>query len=480
MKLDLLDLDRFVATHKCKEITNPIYFNMGNIPVDDGLFSNSIFGFPGSKERKTVFAYIDLKKHFIHPVMYKLFMSMNKNLQDMITGKRYFIVKDGELVEDPNGKTGISYFYSIYDQLSFKDTGTYRRNTYLELLKKSPKNQIFITKFMVIPAYFRDYDPSTSDNRKIENVHDVNTMYSKIIRLAQSISKNNSYDFMGAITECSIQAIIYELYDYFISQIDSKNGLIHKSLLGKSVDYATRSVISTPRFKANRWDSDENIRFGEFGIPLSQLVVLFYPFFIKYIQDFVIERESEISNFVDEKGNNIIIKNVQEQFSESNIKRLINLYIKSVESRFNTIKITDADGNEYPVNLYKKDLERNFTLTDLLYIAAKDVCADKHVYVTRYPVESVLNIFPVRIKVLSTVETKEQKINNMYLRDYPIIYPDYPCQEELFKDTAVPHNSYLKALGADYDGELVVIPLPSLNSINCWNILSRTISNQMY
>lgn len=458
MKIDLLNFDKFIQIHKCKEVTNPIYFNMGNIPTDDGLFSNTIFGFPGSVERKTIFGYIDLKKHFIHPVLYKLFTKMSKNLNDLILAKRYFIVKNGELVEDSdNGKTGISYFYKIYDSLNIKNTGSYRRNTYLELLNNCTKDEIFITKFLVIPPFLRDFNASTDSNFKVNNIHGINELYSKIIRLTKSISTESSYDFMGAITESSIQELIYQVYDYFISQIKGKSGLIHKDLLGKTVDYATRSVISSPRFTGNTWNSDKNIRFGEFGIPLSQLAVLFYPFFVKYIQDFVIERENEMSHFKDKDGNQIIIKDVQEQFSENNIKKLINLYIKSVESRFHSIKIKDSNNNEYSVNLYKKDLGRNFTLTDLLFIAAKDICVDKHVYITRYPVESILNICPFRIKVLSTVETKEQRLENLYLNDYPVIFPDYPCTEELFKDTCVPNNAYLKAFGADYDGDTISV-----------------------
>jgi DNA-directed RNA polymerase beta' subunit len=455
MKIDLLDINKFIATHAMKEVTNPVYFNMGNIPTEDGLFSTEIFGYPGSKERKIIFGYVNLKRKFLHPVIFKLLTSMDKKIAELLSGKKYFSVVDGQLVEDNiEGKTGVTYFYTIFDQLKFANTGSYRRTNYLKLLNKLDKESVFIDKFLVIPAFYRDYNPSKSANDVISSVEEINKSYSKLIRLSQSISEGEDYDFMGVITEASIQNLLYEIYDYFTNNLAGKNGMFHQNSLGKSVDYATRSVISAPRFKSNRWN-DNPIRFGYTGIPLSQVAVLFYPFFVKFIQDYIAEREHELSKFTDEKGNEVIINNVKEQFSEEIIKRYISLYIKSIESRFVSLKIKDSNGKEHPIPLHKDELGRNFTLTDMLYIASAEITKEKHVYVTRYPIEQYQNIYPSRIKVLSTRETTSVQLDDLYLPDYPIVYPDYPADDELFIDTVVPYNGYLKALGGDYDGDTV-------------------------
>jgi DNA-directed RNA polymerase beta' subunit len=454
MKIDVLDIDKFIAQHACKEVTNPVYFNMGNIPTEDGLFSTEIFGYPGSKERKIIFAYVKLKRKFIHPVMYKLLTSMDRKIADILAGKKYFSVVDGELVEDnTDGKTGVTYFYTIYDDLKFKNTGSYRRENYLKLLNKLKRDDVFIDKFLVIPAFYRDYNPANASTG-VMKVDEVNDKYAKLIRYAQSISEGEDYDFMGVITESSIQTLLYEIYDYFTSSLAGKNGIFHQSSLGKSVDYATRSVISAPRFKTDRWN-DNPIRFGYTGIPISQLVVLFYPFFIKFIQDYIAEHEHELSKFTNDKGEVVEVNNVREQFSEEVIKKYISLYIKSIESRFVSLKIKDANGVEHPIPLHREELKRNFTLTDILYIASHDICANKHVYVTRYPIEQYQNIYPSKIKILSTRETQPIQLEDLYLPDYPIVYPDYPADEELFIDTVVPYNGYLKALGGDYDGDTV-------------------------
>ena len=44
LKLDILDVDKFIKINDCKAITNPIFYSRDNIPTDDGLLSNKIFG----------------------------------------------------------------------------------------------------------------------------------------------------------------------------------------------------------------------------------------------------------------------------------------------------------------------------------------------------------------------------------------------------------------------------------------------------
>lgn len=64
-------------------------------------------------------------------------------------------------------------------------------------------------------------------------------------------------------------------------------------------------------------------------------------------------------------------------------------------------------------------------------------------------IETYQNIYPCRIVIMSTKETKEQKLKDRYLPDYPVIYEDYVCEESMFIDSVRPHNSNLDSLGAD-------------------------------
>lgn len=387
MKIDSMNINEFIEKNDVKEVTSPMYFIGGTVPDPKGLFSSEIFGKPGSTDRKFKYGYISLNAKFVHPVYYKLFTSMNKKIQDLLLGKKYFSVKNGELVEDAeNGNSGPSYFYSIYHDLVFQDTGSDRRSTYLDLLDKASEDEIFIDKWIVIPPYIRDYDPSVTDPNEAKNVDTINDMYAKIIRYSMSLDKDES-GFMNSITEGNIQKLLFDIYEYCMYKLNKKTGMFHQDLLGKSVDYATRSVITAPIIGGKGYKNVQ-IKFGYVGVPLSQVIVLFYPFFVNYIESYILEHEKEISDFKSENGRRVRIPNVREQFSEKEIKRLMNLYIKTPEARFTPITVKDDNGKEYPINLYKEDLGRNFTLTDLFFIAAKDIVGEgdkcKHVYVTRY------------------------------------------------------------------------------------------------
>lgn len=455
MKVDILDINKFIKENNCKEVTNPVHFNMGSIPTENGLFSYTIFGAVGSKQRKNTFAYINLNGKFLHPVMFKMLTRMDKRVLAIVNGTEYFKIVNGELVKDSeNGETGVSFLYKNFEKIKFKDTGSSARSEKLLLLNKLNKDEVFIDKFIVIPASLRDFNPSKIKNDKIDAVDKVNDIYSRIIRTAQSLDGGLGFDFMGSNAEATIQNALVEIYTMFTGYLAKKTGMFHQSLLGKTIDYATRSVISAPRLKTNSWD-ENTIRFGYTGIPLTQICVLFYPFFVKYITDFFEERADELSTITDKKGNIIHIKNVMEQFSEDKIKKMIELFIKSPESRFNSLKIKDENGKEYPLEIFNEDLGRNFTIMDLLYIVAVDVCSDKHVYITRYPIEHYQGVYPSKITVVTTHDTKEQKIEDRYLKDYPVIYPDYPVEQDFFIDTTIPNNSYLGALGGDYDGDML-------------------------
>ena len=43
LRLEILDVERFVKVNECKPITNPRAFVRDNIPSSDGLLSNEIF-----------------------------------------------------------------------------------------------------------------------------------------------------------------------------------------------------------------------------------------------------------------------------------------------------------------------------------------------------------------------------------------------------------------------------------------------------
>lgn len=457
MRINILDFDDFIKRHDCKEITNSIFFNFGNVPTEDGLFSYDIFGSMGSDKRKETFAYIDLKKKYLHPIVFKILTSMNRKLVQCINGTKYFKINSkGEIVEDSeNGETGINFLYDNWEKIKWTKTDSFTRDDKVTILEKEKKDKLFIDKFLIIPPFIRDFQP-TENNERIEKVEKINDMYAKLIRYCQS-SDDFGFSFLSYTNDALVQDLLVEIYDFCTSQLARKTGMIHQSLLGKSIDYATRSVISCPMVFSDSWEKTQ-VPFGYTGVPLSQVIVLFFPFFVYEIQTWFETNLDTINDNMREKG--IKIKNFMERFDEEHIKKIMNSYIKNHETRFDQLMVKDDEGNMQPLHLYENDLKRPFTVTDLLYIVSQDVVQNKHVYVTRYPITSFQSIYPSRIKVLTTQKTIKQTLGNKYFEEYPLILPEYPLKKptddkNIFVDTVRIHNAYLTSLNGDFDGDTV-------------------------
>jgi len=204
MKINLLNMDKYIKENDLKEITNPIYFNIGNIPTEDGLFSLEIFGDLGSEQRKKIFAYIKLNSKFLHPVIYKLITTMDRKFIDLVNGIKYYtITASGELKEDEeNGGTGLTFLYENFEKIKFKETDSNKRSEKLKLLKSFDKDEIFIDKWLIIPPFYRDYDASSSSSGGSKLTKDpINDMYTKLLRMADSLSNSDtSFDFINNST----------------------------------------------------------------------------------------------------------------------------------------------------------------------------------------------------------------------------------------------------------------------------------------
>jgi DNA-directed RNA polymerase beta' subunit len=468
MRMDICDLNKFIQVNSLQEVKNPILLEPGNYPTKDGLLSYDIFGLAGSYDRRTVFAYIDLKKHFLHPLMYKLLTSMNRKLIKLIDGSGYFTINNkGELIEDnENGNTGLEWLYNNFEKINFEYTESHKRNSKVTVLNTLKKNEIFCDKWIVIPANHRDVNLSKTKHGKI-STDKLNTLYTGLLSLCSS--SDDEFDFMGYITESKIQLKLVEIYEYLIQFLEKKDGLFKHDLMGKTVDYCTRSVISAPRVNSNKF-SDQLIKFTYTGIPLSHLCNLFYPYFQYEIKNFF---EELFSTFVEYDNplvpNEVItLVNPMSNFTPEKIKNMLNLFIKSPENRLDTLQIDSVITNKKTgkqreaksdLNIYYNELHRPFLLLDLVYLIADKIVEDKHVYVSRYPIENYQSIYPTRIKIITTYNTTPIEINNRNFPDYPLItMHDLNGENRQFVnfiDTVLPHASYLESLGADFDGDTI-------------------------
>lgn len=464
MKINIFDVDKFVEINGLKEVTDPVLLERDKTPTTGGLFSYEIFGRLGSESRKTTFAYINLGGNYFHPLVYKNLKRLDRKIEDCIMDANKFKINDkGELVVDANGESGIDFLYKNWSKLKFKTTDSNERNQRVKMIESLSKNEVFQTKQIVLPPSYRDINLLGASSGKLS--HDpVNDMYAKLIRLVSSNQMNDAdiigFDFIGNMTKASIQNLLLEIYNYFIGYIKGKDGLFRQTVMGKSIDYGARLVISSAQFNKDRYD-EMLVDFEHTGVPLAQAVTLFFPFIIKYVQDFFEKNTNTLSKSFSTDGKMINNEDLASQFNHEKIKKYIKRFIKSPSERFDEIYAMIGDKKAYFNFSYKikgqdKPIIRRMTWTDLLFRAAYDICKDKYVYITRYPLEDYMGIYPSKITVLSTFNTIpeveissiDSLITNTYT-NYPLVdlELDKSKVDTLFIDSLQVFNGMLKALG---------------------------------
>lgn len=476
MYLDIYDVDKFVNVNKLPQVTNPITFDKGGQPTSDGVLSVDIFG-RDQNSRKERFGYIDLNSHFFHPAIYKNLKRLDKRMAGIISGTVYVeIDSKGELVTstEEKGQTGLSFLYKNFSKLKFKDTDSMMRKVRTDVLEALNQHETFCTKWVILPPFYRDVNFMAEDKISVD---EVNSLYVKLIRLANSLNNNisNAFGGMMYVTETNIQDTLVEIYDYFISDnIKGKNGIFRQALLGKNVDYASRLVISNYVYDAEQ-PEDENVRFRTSSVPLQYVVGMFKEHIKHYIRNFFGDISNKTKIFVLDDKKEMVEMELDDpksfyndRFIEDAFKRFIN----SGNSRFDRIPlpVKDSKTQRYLMltgrvgtNIESSDatsFKRHMTWTDLFYIAAIAMTEDKHIIATRYPVTDHLSIVPNKIHISTTFETSPVFHNGVFYPHYPKVVLDHKKPEDLFENTLKLSNVYLSGLGGDYDGDqLSVRPL---------------------
>lgn len=481
MNIWLLDTETFVKVNGLQPITNPVMFDRGNAPTSDGLFSTDIFGVT-SKDRRETWAYIDLNMHFIAPKVYLSLKRLNRNFESVVYSSKKFSIKDGILVPDENGGTGLKWLYDNWEKIKFSKNDSTSRNQRVNVIQNNKKDVVFMTKQVVLPAFYRDVDTTSRDGNP--KVPEINDAYAKIIRTANMIKDSNDMDFMVASMVGQVQDLIVDIYNLLKSKLEKKNGYIRKFLMGKSIDYGSRVVITAVPFTANK-PEDQTVNFYTTGIPLSHICSEFAPFMKYYVQRWFKQHiENHKNNFaiVNDSGEFVTVKldNPEAYYNEDYIDAHLAQFTKNPYTRFDKIELPISAeelkriGRTGPVyyalsgfallgndtmSKGENKFNRPMTWTDLFYIAAIDSTSDKHVVVTRYPYLDFNGSYISRIFVISTRETMPVSINGTVYKNYPVIDPNVRKEDldSIFRDTVNVCPMYLPGLGGDHDGDQITV-----------------------
>lgn len=479
MKIDLIGdtfIDANIKMLDLQPVTNPQRFEKGSIPTADGLFSPYIFGHT-PEERRTQFAYIDLHCKVFHPYAYEVIKRMWSKIDKVASGEgSWEIDTEGNISEVPDGdpdNTGMDWLVENFRKIVFKTTGSHIRDERMKLIDSLKDDELFISKWLVIPVFYRDVQIIGG----AQNIPPINKNYTKLIQYANSVIKD---PYFSNIAKYNIQMQLVTIRQYGQTLVEKKRGFFKRSVLGKTIDYGFRSVISVFHIDSADKPEENPIDIFHTGVPLAQCCVLFYPFIKRYVSEFIrqtVESMGDRYPVYDEKENKIVnylnFKDPLSYYNSDKIQEIIDQFIGTPATRFRPVELpVDLDGTTAMLPIHFsghgknekiKDIKtpqlynRVLTWTDLLYMAAVDTLYDKHVYITRYPLEDYFGTFPSRVFVLSTMKTMPMIYNERNYPFYPQIDPSLPEAEvsTLFNDTVTMDNTYLKGLGGDYDGDQV-------------------------
>ena len=481
----LLDIEDFIKKNDVKEISNPIFFNQNKLPTSDGLLSNEIFGIT-KEERANRFGYIDLHGTFLHPLVYKVWSALDKNVKSIVHGIDNFVIdSNGQFKQDPNGKTGIKFLKDNINKIKIRSTDSTKRDRVIEFLNIS-KPLMFITKYPVIPAFYRDVN---TEGGKV-GVGDINKYYNSIIIASKALAEAQDYGLSISNSQAGrMQEMLLQVYNYFGAGnpdakgsgvgMPSKFGIIRRANLSKTTDYSSRLVITSPELKVEKLD-DIEADMDYSVVPLASLSINFLPYMIFWLRGFFENEFSTRTTYTvhmkDGKIKEIPIQDYQIAFSDERIKDEINRFVHGYSNRFIPVKVPTLDKK---LNVYMhfkgrastspddteqgEIINRRLTWCDLLFMAASEVTADKHILITRYPIDSFYNQFPTKVKVQSTIETEPMTVVSAGMKKF---YKKYPKirEEDIEKDTSNKFidslnmcNGYLDSIGGDYDGDQVSV-----------------------
>lgn len=486
MYADIYNIRELVDLNDLKPVTRSIYLNADHTPTDDGLFSYTIFGYPGSRERKELPAYIDLGGHFLNPLIYKKWSLMDRRIVSIISGEKLWIIEAGqlkELPEDyeieedsssvvlPSGKrltvkagTGIEWLYENYHLIKYEKTKSQTRSDLIDCLKQLKKDELFCDCWLVQSAFYRDLDFTHLSSGKIA-VDEINSMYMSLLNSVEAVKRSAGLAFVSFANQIKVQQMLVNIYDYLISQNSGKNGMTRNYLLGKNIDYTARGVISCPLISRAERYSDVEVKVGEIAIPLHSLCAMYRPLILRHVRELVGNHLDNVQRVIISSDMKEGVDILSSTFSDSNVEKMLSLFEKSQEDRFSIIYTQkEKNSKPEPLMLFYDVLKRPITLCDIFFLACLKTIEGKAVYYTRYPIISHLSTLPAIPKILTTEKTvkidftkreegdkREGKFGYFgVIENYPDI--DYRLS---WRDATVINNTATGILDGDHDGDVI-------------------------
>jgi hypothetical protein len=477
LNIDLLFLTNNITKNMLEVKTRDVFLQNSTEFHHEGLFSTTIFGEVGSKERNTTFGYIDLGIDIIHPRIYKELTSLNSIYSGILDGSKYAIfdnkLKDFVESDRLDGKTGLYFFMEHYDKINFKTTDSTQREFKIKFVKKYSSNEVLMSKYLVIPAGLRDYK-LLENGKALEN--EINGLYRRMLTISSSAKvfksdlRNKDNEYIGAVRK-RLQKVAMDIYDFIESLLDGKSKFIQGKWTKRAVMYGTRNVLTSAPTVIKDLDDEYrpsilNSMVGLYQASKGLLPITVFNVRTKFLQD-AFDVNSTKALLIDKKTLKRVPADISEKtrsrwVTDDGVEETINklsqdeiknspieidgyylLLVYEHDDKVDIIKSVDSLG---PDDDIKK--VRPITYGELFYLGIFDKINDYPAYVTRYPIINYGGIVPVKPYLKTSIKSKRMKVKLPDTMEYKVA-TEYPIINTGWASSLTVSQIYLSSLGAD-------------------------------
>lgn len=486
----LLIPDRNMLAKLGRVTSHEIFVGSGGNFHEEGLFSVSIFGRPGSHERESNFGYIKLGLPVIHPLVYRNILKLKGFYEEILLGRAYAVfdeeTKDFVKASELDGQTGYTFFFDNWKRIEFKATDSDIRRVRLKLVNEN-RDKSTMDAMLVIPAGYRDAEPNPDGRIEYDEINDI---YRVLLQQSTGIPEYfgpNADLSMYDRRRVAMQLKVQEIFDHYEKLISGKSGYVQAKWASRRVFNGTRNVISSMDTNASDLGEPNRPKFKDCVIGLHQASRGAAPKTIYGMRTSVIgEIFDTMSNRVELVNKKTLVRewvdvsvdDMDTWSTPQGLERVMN-ELEVIEKRSRAVEIADhylalvylddkknyrviRDINDIPAGFDQK-WARPITYSELIYLSGLNMWYKLRGFVTRYPVENYNSSIPVSIYVKTTVTGElryplgpdfQRDPNGPTALEYPMLEVGKVAQ---WHDSTSVSPSILSPLGADFDGDTVSV-----------------------
>lgn len=479
--IDLLILNKDNSKY-LKEVNKlNIFENNTNNFEESGLYSQSIFGPIGTKERMNNIAVIDLGIGILHPLIFQTLSSLKRLYGEIMSGSKYAVFKADErdfvLSTKDDGETGMAFFLKHLPELKLEANDSDQRLYRVGLVNKYIKPDALNYRWVVLPAGMRDY---IVDENGVPSEDEVNDMYRRLMIYAstlKNITLSGANIKLVDNTRYKMQMLISNIFDHFKNILEGKSGFIQNKWAKRAITYGTRNVITASPVSISDLNDPDRITMNNTIVGLYQYCKAITPITLNKVHT------RFINKIMDANTNNALLVNkttLKSEMVEIDIKDrdewlsqegLVNILNKIGQEDIRPLPVTISDhyllllhdtGDNITVYFDTKNIPdgvniselRPITYAELFYIAIFDITSKYPAFVTRYPVTGLGSIYPTFPYVKTTIVGRTIKLTMDGVGDDKVV-KEYPIAGNEYVNSIGVHYTAIPRLGADFDGDTV-------------------------